>query len=31
MDDYIGVVVMRVGVGAVIWFFWDRIMGKCGK
>ena len=31
MDDYIGLVVMLVGVGAVIWFFWDKIMGKFGK
>ena len=31
MDDYIGLVVMLVGVGAVVWYFWDRIMGKFGK
>ena len=31
MDDYIGLVVMLVGVGAVVWFFWDKIMNKFGK
>ena len=28
MDDYVGLVVLVVGVGAAVWYFWDKIKGK---
>ena len=31
MDDYVGLAVLVVGVGAAVWFFWNKIMNKFGK
>ena len=31
MGDYVGLAVMLVGVGAVVWYFWDKIMNILGK
>ena len=28
MDDYVGLAIVVVGVGAAVWYFWSKIKGK---
>ena len=31
MDDYVGLVVLVVGVGVAVWYFWGKIKNRMGK
>ena len=31
MEDYVGLVVLVMGVGVAVWYFWGKIKNRMGK